>query len=31
MSLVVELPLMFLLGLAGMMLCYAFIEACDRI
>ena len=31
MNLVVWLPAMFLLGLGGMVLCYAFIEACDKI
>jgi len=31
MSLVVWLPAMFLLGLAGMALCLAFVSACDRI
>lgn len=31
MNLVVWLPAMFLLGLAGMGACYAFIAACDKI
>lgn len=31
MNMLVWLPAMFLLGLGGMILCYAFIEACDKI
>lgn len=31
MSLIVWLPVMFLLGLAGMALCLAFVSACDKI
>ena len=31
MNLLVWLPAMFLLGLAGMILCYAFIGACEKI
>ena len=31
MDLTVWLPAMFLLGLGGMILCYVFIEACDKI
>ena len=31
MNLFVWLPAMFGLGLLGMVLCYAFIEACDKI
>ena len=31
MNLWIWLPAMFLLGLAGMGLCYAFIDACDKI
>jgi hypothetical protein len=31
MSLMVWLPAMFLLGLAGMALCLAFVSACDKI
>jgi hypothetical protein len=31
MSLMLWLPAMFLLGLAGMALCLAFLSACDRI
>ncbi len=31
MNLIVWLPAMFLLGLTTMLLCYAFITACERI
>jgi uncharacterized membrane protein SpoIIM required for sporulation len=31
MNLVVWLPAMFILGLAGMTLCLAFVSACERI
>jgi hypothetical protein len=31
MSLMLWLPAMFLLGLAGMALCLAFLSACDKI
>jgi uncharacterized membrane protein SpoIIM required for sporulation len=31
MNLVVWLPAMFVLGIAGMGLCYAFISACEKI
>ena len=31
MSLMVWLPALFLLGLAGMALCLAFVSACDKI
>jgi hypothetical protein len=31
MNLIVWLPAMFLLGLAGMGLCLAFVSACDKI
>jgi len=31
MNLVLWLPAMFALGIAGLALCYAFIEACEKI